>query len=185
MDMQHLDTILIVMVAVYGVSVLLHISVLAGLALGMNRAVKQAKLYAEQMEVKVLPVLASTHEVLQQTRALVTRLEPKLEAAATDLSDITRIAREETARISTTATEITDRFRHQAERVAQMTDAAIDGVERASQVINSAVATPVRQASGVIAAARAIIGALRHPSAAHRQSHPADEDYQPERQQYV
>ncbi len=27
MDMQHLDTILIVMVAVYGVSVLLHISV--------------------------------------------------------------------------------------------------------------------------------------------------------------
>src|SRR3974390_1322049 len=111
MDMQHLDTILIVMVAVYGVSVVLHVFVLAGLALGMNKAVKQAKQYAEQMEVKVLPVLASTHEVLQQTKALVTRLEPKLEAAATDLSDITRIAREQTAHISTTASETTEQFR--------------------------------------------------------------------------
>lgn len=184
MDMQHLDTILIWMVALFALSVLLQIIVLVSLAWGMRQAVKQAKEYAERVEEKVLPVLASTQEVLQQTKALVTRLEPKLEAAATDLSDITRMAREETARISTTATEITDRFRHQAERVAQMTEAALEGVERASHVINSAVTTPVRQASGVIAAARAIIGALRQPSAA-RQSHPADEDYQPERQQYV
>jgi hypothetical protein len=181
MDSQHLDTILIVMVAVYGASVLLQVGVLAGAAWGMSKAVKQAKQYAEQMEEKVLPVLASTHEVLQQTKALVTRLEPKLEAAATDLSDITRIAREQTAHISTTASEITDKFRHQADRVAQMTDAAIDGVERASQAINSAVTTPVRRASGVVAAARAIVSALRQ----HRPSDPADEQYQRERQQYV
>ncbi len=183
MDMQHLDTILIVMVAVYGVSVLLHISVLAGLWLGVNKGLKQAKQYAEEIEVKVLPVLASTREVLEQTRALVTRLEPKLDAAATDLSNITRMAREETARISASADEITQRFRRQADRVAQMTENAVDGVEKASNLINSAVAGPVRQASGVIAAARAIISTLRqrqpHPS------HPADEDYQQERQQYV
>jgi DNA anti-recombination protein RmuC len=184
MDMQHLDTILIVMVAVYGVSVLLHISVLAGMALGMNKAVKQAKQYAEQMEIKVLPVLASTREVLEQTKALVTRLEPKLDAAATDLSEITRMAREETARISATADELTQRFRGQAERVAQMTETAVDGVERASEMINNAVAGPVRQASAVVAAARAIISTLRRP-VAHHPSHPADEDYQQERQQYV
>ncbi len=183
MDMQHLDTILIVMVAVYGVSVLLHISVLAGLALGMNKAVKQAKQYAEQMEVKVLPVLASTREVLEQTKALVTRLEPKLDAAATDLSDITRMVREETARISASADEITQRFRHQAERVAQMTENAVDGVEKATSLINSAVAGPVRQASGFIAAARAIVSTLRQPRP--HSSHPTDEDYQRERQQYV
>ena len=183
MDMQHLDTILIWMVVMFGVSVLLHIGVLLGLWLGMNKAVKQAKQYAEQMEVKVLPVLASTHEVLQQTKSLITRLEPKLEAAATDLSDITRMAREETAHISTSANEIADRFRRQAERVAQMTDTALDGVERASHLINSAVTTPVRQASGVIAAARAVISTLRQPSARH--SEPSDEDYQRDRQQYV
>jgi methyl-accepting chemotaxis protein len=181
MEMQHLDTILIVMVAVYGVSVLL---VLAGLWMGMNKAVKQAKLYAEQMEMKVLPVLASTREVLEQTKALVTRLEPKLDAAATDLSEITRMAREETARISATADELTQRFRGQAERVAQMTETAVDGVERASEMINNAVAGPVRQASAVVAAARAIISTLRRP-VAHHPSHPADEDYQQERQQYV
>jgi methyl-accepting chemotaxis protein len=184
MDMQHLDTILIVMVAVYGVSVLLHISVLAGLWLGVNKGLKQAKQYAEQMEEKVLPVLASTREVLEQTKALVTRLEPKLDAAATDLSDITRMAREETARISATADEITQRFRGQAERVAVMTETAVDGVERASEMINHAVAGPVRQASAVVAAARAILSTLRRP-VVHHPSHPADEDYKQERQQYV
>jgi methyl-accepting chemotaxis protein len=186
MDMQHLDTVLIVMVVVYGASVLLHISVLAGLWLGVNKALQQTKLYAEQMEMKVLPVLASTREVLEQTKALVTRLEPKLDAAATDLSDITRMAREETARISAAADEITQRFRNQAERVAQMTENAVDGVERASTLINNAVAGPVRQASGFIAAARAIISTLRQPHPhPHHPSHPTDEDYQQERQQYV
>lgn len=183
MDMQHLDTILIVMVAIFGVSVLLHIGVLAGLAIGMSKAVKQAKEYAEQMEGKVLPVLASTQEVLQQTKSLIVRLEPKLEAAATDLSDITRMAREETSRLTTSADEIAERFRQQAERVAQMTDTALNGVERASHFLNSAVNTPVRQASGFLAAARAVITSLRQPSP--RQSHPTDEEYQQERQQYV
>ena len=184
MDMQHLDTILIWMVAIFGVSVLLHIGVLAGLAIGMSKAVKQAKQYAEQMEVKVLPVLASTQEVLQQTKSLITRLEPKLEAAATDLSDITRMAREETTRLSASADDIAERFRRQADRVAHMTETTLDGVERASHFLNSAVTTPVRQASGFLAAARAVISALRQP-APPPPGHPADEDYQRERQQFV
>ncbi len=45
-------------------------------------------------------ILLSAQETLQHTKALVTRLEPKLDAAATDMSEITRMAREETARIS-------------------------------------------------------------------------------------
>ncbi|UWZ86580.1 hypothetical protein [Occallatibacter riparius] len=184
MDMQHLDTILIVMVAIFGVSVLLHIGVLAGLAIGMSKAVKQAREYGQEMEEKVLPVLASTAEVLQQTKSLIVRLEPKLEAAATDLSDITRMAREETSRLTTSADEIAERFRQQAERVAQMTDTALNGVERASHFLNSAVNAPARQASGILAAAKAVISSLRQPTSP-RPSQPTDEDYQRERQQYV
>jgi uncharacterized protein YoxC len=184
MDMQHLDTILIVMVAVYGVSVLLHISVLAGLAIGMNKAIKEAKRYADEMEAKVQPVLTSALETLQQTKALVTRLEPKLEAAATDMSAITRFAREETARLKTSADEITDRIRRQAERVEHITNNALDGVEKAGNFLNSAVNKPVRQASGFIAAARAIVDSLRRP-APPRHSHPTDEEIRRERQQYV
>jgi uncharacterized protein YoxC len=184
MDMQHLDTILIVMVAVYGVSVLLHISVLAGLAIGMNKAIKQAKQYADQMEAKVQPVLTSALETLQQTKALVSRLEPKLDAAATDMSAITRIAREETTRLRASADEITDRVRRQAEHAERITNDALNGVERVGNFLNSAVNTPVRQASGFIAAARAIIDTLRRP-VPPRHSHPTDEEIRRERQQYV
>jgi uncharacterized protein YoxC len=184
MDMQHLDTILIVMVAVYGVSVLLHISVLAFLALGMNKVLKQAKQYADDLDAKIKPVLSLAQEVLHQSKTLVSTLEPKLDAAAADMSEVARIARDGAARISASADEITDRVRRQAERVERMTSDALDGVEKAGTLLSNAVSTPVRRASAFVAAARAIVGALRRP-APPRPSQPTDEEIQRERQQYV
>lgn len=168
--MQHLDTILIVMVAIYGVSVLLHIIVLLGLAIGMSKAIKAAKEYGDELRVKLHPVLQSSHEILEQTKALLSKLEPKLESAAGDLADITRTARDETAKLSASAEEITERIRRQAERVEAMTDSALNGVERARHAVNEAVNVPVRQVSGVVAAAKAVINTLRQPSPARRRA---------------
>lgn len=184
MESQHLDTILIVMVAVYGVSVLLHIAVLAGLAIGANKAIKAARQYADEMDARIRPVLNSSQELLDHTKALVARIEPKLEAAAGDMAEIARLAREETTRVTASANEITDRIRRQAERVDSMTTSALDGVEKASNFLNHAVNTPVRQASGFLAAARAVINTLRQP-APPRRGRPSDEDIREERQQYV
>jgi uncharacterized protein YoxC len=184
MESQHLDTILIVMVAIYGVSVLLHIAVLAGVAIGANKALKSARQMADEMEARVKPVLQSTHELLTQTKSLVTRLEPKLEAAAGDLADITRMAREETSKITASADEITGRIRKQAERMDTMTSNTLDGIEKAGHVLNVAVNAPVKQMSGIVAAARAVINTLRQP-ATPRRGRPTEEEIRADRQQYV
>jgi methyl-accepting chemotaxis protein len=184
MESQHLDTILIVMVAIYGVSVLLHIAVLVGVAIGANKAIKAARHYAEEMDAKIRPVLTSTHDVLEQTKALVSKLEPKLEAAAGDLAEITRVAREETTRISASAEEISGRIRRQAERVDNMTSSALNGVERAGQLLNVAVTAPVKQVSGFVAAARAVVNTLRQP-AAPRGRPRTEEEIRADRQQFV
>jgi uncharacterized protein YoxC len=184
MESQHLDTILIIMVAVYGASVLLQMAVMGGVVYGASKAIKAARQYADEMEGRIRPVLQSTHDMLEQTKSLVTRLEPKLEGAASDLSEITRIAREETTRITASADEITNRIRRQAERVDSITTSALDGVEKAGHILNVAVNTPVKQASGVVAAARAILNTLRQP-ASKRSPSPTEEEIRANRQQYV
>lgn len=184
MESQHLDVILIWMVAIFGVSVLLHIGVLLGLAIGATKGIKAARQYADEMDARIKPVLQSTKEMLEQTKALVTKLEPKLEAAASDLAEITRIAREETTRITASADEITGRIRKQAERMDNMTSHTLDGIEKAGHILNVAVNTPVKQMSGIVAAARAALNTLRQPSSPRRHR-PTDEEIRADRQQYV
>jgi uncharacterized protein YoxC len=185
--MQHIDTILIIMVAIYGLSVFLHIAVLLGLAMAANKALKTARQYADEMNAKVQPILHSSQELLVQTKDLISKLEPKLESAANDLADITRTARQETARIAESADEITDRIRRQAERVDGMTNNALNSVDKVSHFLNTAVNAPVKQVTGVVAAARAVLNALRQP-APRRRPRPdddPDEQIRRERQQYV
>src|SRR4051812_2348796 len=100
MDAQHLDTLLMIMVGIFGFSVLLNVFALAGAAIFMNKAMKAARQYCDEVRTKIEPVLDSSRELIEQTRTLMTRLEPKLEAAADDLADITRTVREETKRVS-------------------------------------------------------------------------------------
>lgn len=173
--MHDTNTILIALVAVYGVSVLLQICVLVGLAILALRAMKMAKEYAEEarkyaleMSPKVLPVLEASHHTLESAKALIVRLEPKLDAAAGDLAEITRAAREETAHIKASIDEITERVRRQSERVDGMTTSTLNSVDRIGHFLNEAVNTPMRQASGVLAAARAVVDTLRTPSPQRR-----------------
>lgn len=183
MDMQHLNTILIIMVALFGVSVLLQLIMLIGGGIAMSKAVKSAREYADEMRGKVEPVLHSSYELLEKTRTLMAKLEPKLEAASSDLADITRAAREETQRISASLDEINERVRRQAERMDEMTTSALNGVDKVGHVLNVAVSTPARQLSGVVAAARAILSTLRGPSSSPRPD--SEERIRGERQQYV
>ncbi len=188
--MQDTNHILIALVTIYGVSVLLQISVLAGLAILAMKAMKMAKEYADEakqcatdLSTKVIPVLSSTLQTMEHAKALITRLEPKLDAAATDLAEISRVAREETARITASADEITNRVRRQAERVDDMATTALNGVDRVGHFLNECVNQPVRQVSGILAAARAVISTLRDSSS---QPPPApDEDVTPESRRYA
>jgi methyl-accepting chemotaxis protein len=184
MDAQHLNTILIVMVGIFGASVLLQLVVMGGAAIAMSKALKAARQYSEDMRAKLDPVLHSSYELLEQSRALMAKLEPKLEAAACDMADITRAAREETERLSASADEISGRIRRQAERVDEMATSALNSVDKVGNFLNDAVGTPARRLSGVVAAARAVINTLRAPVPQH--THPDEEErVRAERQQFV
>jgi uncharacterized protein YoxC len=153
-----------------GVLILIQAGVMIAAFLMARKGMQAAATYAEEMKSKVIPVLEQSTEMLATMNHLVSRLEPKLDAAATDLAEMTRAASDEMKKIQASADEIVDRVRRQAERVDGMTSTALDGVDRAGRLLNSAVTAPVRQVSGVMAAAKAILEALRSPAPGRRRT---------------
>lgn len=158
------ETLLIVMVVLVAVSVVLQIGFLIVGAVMAGRALKMAREMANDFHSTVAPPLQHARELLESTQKLLARLEPRLDAAASDLAEMVQAAREETRNIQASADEITGRIRKQAERVDTMTTTALNGVDRAVHFLNDAVNIPVRQVSGVLAAVRAIVETLRAPA---------------------
>ena len=168
--MQNIELILTILVAVVAVAGLIQLIILFALFLAMRKSVKVAGEYATDLRDKMVPVLEHSKALMQTTKQLITRLEPKLEAAATDLAELVHTANAETKKLQESADEITERVRRQVARVDGITTEALDGLDRMGQLLNQVLTVPVRQFSGVVAAARAIIDTLRTP-APHRDGH--------------
>jgi len=166
--MSNTDTLLLVICIIMGVSVLLQIGFLIALAVMGGKAMKMAKQYGDEFRSVATPALHHARELLEASKSLVARLEPKLDAAASDLAEMTKVAREETQKIQASADEISERIRRQAERMDTMTTSTLNGVERAAHFVEKGVHVPLRQVVGIFAAAKAIVEALRSPSAARR-----------------
>ena len=171
-DMDSTITILTILVASIGALILIQVGVMLGMFLMMRKGMQAAGTYAQEMKAKVNPLLEQSTEVLATTKHLIARLEPKLEAAASDLAEITRTASDEMKKMQASADEIQDRVRRQAARVEGLTSTALDGVDRAGRMLNSAVTVPVRQMTGAMAALKAIVDALRSPAPGRRRTAP-------------
>lgn len=200
--MQSTDTILTILVTVIGVFAFLQLVILFAMFLALRKGMRAAsahalelkanalelKTHALEIKGKVIPILEHTSELLQTTKGLVARLEPKIEAAAGDVADMTRTASAELKRLGASADEITDRVRRQAARVDGITTNALNGVDRASQFVGQAVSAPVRQFTGIVAAAKAVIDTLRTaptPPARPVSATEATRPYGEEKRQYI
>lgn len=166
--MQSTETILTILVAVIAAFGFVQMLILAGMFLAMRKALKASGEYANELKTKVNPIIQETTEVLATTKGVIRRLEPKLEAAAGDLADMTKTASTEVRRISAHVEDLADRAKRQAERVDGMTTNALNGVDKVGHFLNEAVNMPARQMSGVVAAARAVMQTLRRPAPSSR-----------------
>lgn len=161
--MENVNTILLVLVSAVAALVLFQAIILFAMFLVVRKSTATAKEYGEELRTHIVPVLDNSLELVHTTRALITRLEPKLEAAANDLVEITHTATAQAKKMQVSAEEITERVRRQAERVDSMTTSALNTVDRVGNFVTHAVNVPVRQFSGIMAAAKAVVDTLRAP----------------------
>jgi hypothetical protein len=159
------QTILIIFVAFTGVAVLLQACVLFAIFISLRKTAKSVLEVTEDLRATVVPMVHSTRELLE-------RLTPQIITVTSGLSELTETLRKETAGVSFSAAEIMGRVSRQTQRLDAMLTAGLNSVERAGQVLESAVAMPVRQVNGIFAALKAVIETYRSEVPLRRPPYP-------------
>lgn len=148
------DSILIIFVAIVGVLALVQMCVLLGIFIALRKAAKSTLEATDDFKATVLPMIHSTRE-------LVERISPQIVTISAGLAELTETARAESRGVSFSVSEIMERVNRQTQRLDAMLTTSLNAMEHAGQVVESAVAAPVRQVNGIVAAIKAIVETYR------------------------
>ena len=116
---------------------------------------------AASTDEKIEQFRASVTPLIDNTRALLARLTPRIEQTADDLSAITHSLRVQSAEIESTTSVLVARARFHAIRLDGMLTHVLDTVERTGSFVSDAVNKPMRQFSAVLASVKAVVESLR------------------------
>jgi hypothetical protein len=148
------ETILIIFVAITGVAVLLQACVLFAIYFSLRKTAQSALEATEEFKTSVLPMVHST-------RALMDRISPQLVTLSADLAELAGSLKKQTHGVSFSVAEIMERVNRQSVRLDSMLTNGLNAVDRAGVLVESAVAAPVRQVNGILAAIKAVIETYR------------------------
>jgi len=147
-------TLLIIFVALTGVSVLLQAIVLIGILSTVSKAARVVTESTQDLKATILPIVHST-------RDLVERLSPEVTVVTAGLAELTQVVRRETKDVHFSVSEIIGRVNTQTARLDAMLTATLDVLEKTGTQLEKSIAAPVRQVNGVFAAVRAVIDTYR------------------------
>lgn len=176
------QTVLIALIAVTGLAALLQTFILLAIFFALRKAARTFREEREKLNTTLMPVLyeardtiASTRDILTSAQAFlagaqgfVSRMTPKIEAAASDLEEMTHSLLVQTGQLQSSAEEVLERVRKQGDRLDAMFSNLLDTVDRAGSFVTDVVSKPVRQVSGVLRAAKAVVESLRGSAGARR-----------------
>ena len=154
--MQKIDnqTLELALFALVALAMMVQAMVLLATFIAMRKAAKSMNEKLEEVRSTVLPLI-------ETSRNLFEKLAPRIESTSEDVAAIAHSLRVQTAEIQTAATEIVARARSQAGRLDSMLTDVLNGLDRAGSFMADTINKPIRQASALLASARAVIDSLR------------------------
>jgi hypothetical protein len=158
------DTFHLAVVAIAALVLLMQAAVLLGILIGVLKLARTVREKSDEFRVTVMPMLEHSRNLLESTHSIITRIEPRLDAAATDLAQVTNVVRGQVVRYEATANDIHERVHRQVGRVDGMATVVLDGVDHAARVLSNAMRDPARRISGAIAAVNAFVESLNKPA---------------------
>ena len=160
--MNH-DTLLVIFVGLTAFALLVQAIVVLAFFLAIRKHIGKVQADIQELRTAATPILHKSREILD-------RLSPKIDSVATDMAGMARDLREQGIQVQATVGDILDRVQRQSSRVDSMFTSAVDGVEHASNVVADTVSKPLRQASAIVAAAKAFLNVM---TSGRRSSRPA------------
>jgi len=147
------ETLLVLFVGLTSCALLVQAIVMLVGFLAIRKTVNTMHSEFQELKTTILPILTTSKETLD-------RVAPKIESVAADTADVARIAKQQAQDFQVVAAEILDRVHRQTIRVDDMFTSVIDGVEHTTNVVAQTVSRPVRQATAMLAGAKAFLATL-------------------------
>jgi len=151
------ETLLLAFVALTAVALFIQAIVMLLIFASLRKAARSITDELEQMRSSIMPIVYNT-------RDLMTRLTPKVEAAIDDLAEMSGILRDQSVKLESTAAELLERVRHQSSRIDAMLSGVLDTADRAGGFVAEAVSKPVKQISSILASLKVMVETLRAPA---------------------
>jgi uncharacterized protein YoxC len=166
------QTIQLALIALVALAMLVQAIVLLAAFIAMRKAARSVDQKLEAFQSSVTPLI-------ENSRALVTRLTPRIEETVDDLAALTHSLRVQTADVQSAANEMIARARIQAGRLDGMLSHVLDTLDRTGHFMSDAVQKPMRQFSAILASVKAVIESLRNGAPepnSHSNSRSGDHD---------
>jgi hypothetical protein len=134
---------LMIFVGMVAIAMVAQAIALVAIAVGAAKARKRALQIAEEVHAKVMPILDTTHGVIQDSA-------PKVKIITENLVETSHVVRSKAAEFDATASELNMRTRAQAARVDGMVTSVLNTTADISETLQRAVKVPVREFAGLV-----------------------------------
>lgn len=135
--------LLLIFVGMVAVGMVVQAIAVIVMAAGTAKATKRALDLAEEMRDKIIPVVASTHEIIRDSG-------PKVKIITENLVETSHVVRAKAAEFDMTASDLNMKARAQAARVDGMVTGVLNTTADISQTLQRAVKVPVREIAGLV-----------------------------------
>lgn len=134
--------LLMIFVALVAFAMVAQAFALIVMAVGAAKARKRGLEIAEELRLKVMPIITTAQEVIHDTA-------PKVKVITENLVETSHVIRAKAQEFDATASDLNRKTRAQAARVDGIVTAALDSAAEISETIQRAIKVPVREISGL------------------------------------
>jgi hypothetical protein len=135
--------LLMVFVAMVAIALVAQAIALIVMAIGAGKARKRALEIAEEVRLKLMPILDTSHEVIRDSA-------PKVKIITENLVETSHVVRAKAQEFDVTASDLNTKARAQAARVDGMVTGVLNTTADISETLQRAVKVPVREIAGLV-----------------------------------
>jgi hypothetical protein len=135
--------LLMVFVAMVAIAMVAQAIALIVMAVGAGKARKRGLEIAEDLRLKVLPIIAGTHELIRDTT-------PKVKVITENFVEASHVIRSKAQEFDVTASDLNAKTRAQAARVDGMVTSVLNTTAEITDTIQRGIKVPVREVSGLV-----------------------------------
>jgi hypothetical protein len=135
--------LLMIFVAMVAIAMVAQAIALIIMAIGAAKARKRGLEIAEEIRLKMLPIISGTHEMIRDNA-------PKVKIITENFVEASHVIRSKAQEFDVTASDLNAKTRAQAARVDGMVTSVLNTTAEISESIQRGIKVPVREVAGVV-----------------------------------